>query len=124
MKEELGQGVEFFLIFGGQKLNATPLAAKTLHFGMTGEIVSEAASYEVALRYDAYPFGSVLSDFIHQNGIVSASEDNSVNLRISVEKDVNVFFDEIVSAGGVSLVVLYQWYPQRTGYLRDINSGV
>ena len=54
----------------------------TFYFGVAAEVVGEAVCDDVALTHDLYPFGNGLTDLGVEDGVMGATEDDSVDFGI------------------------------------------
>lgn len=77
------------------------------HLWMTLKIVLKTGGDVLPLGNEGYAVGKILTDFVEQEGIVSASKDNGVNEWVLGKEFVERVLYEIVGSGLVKLVVLY-----------------
>ena len=91
---------------------------------MAAEVVLQRSRHIVALRDDAHGGGRILHDFVHEQGVVGAGQDEGVDVGIEAEHLVEPLFDKIVRTGRVVLAVFHQRHPHRAGHPRDRNVGV
>ena len=119
VKEDESAFLEFLRILCGQVAAGSPFRASMLHLGMATEVVGKAVGNIFALGDDFDAAGHVFQDFIQQQRVMGASEDDGVNLGIGHEELVNALLDKIVGSGRVHLVVFYQWHPEGACHAAD-----
>ena len=124
MEEELGGLLELVGVLGGQVVGGGALGAFLLYLGMALQILLKTLGHVLALGDDADSGGEVLQDFGHQQGVVGATEDDGVNLRILAHNLIDALLHEIVGTGGVGFIVLHQRHPEGTGHTADLDVGV
>ena len=78
--EDAGQGGEVVGVLGGEVLASAALTAMALDFGMTSQVVSQALGDNGTLLDDVHALWHVLIDFMNQQGVMGAAQDDRVNL--------------------------------------------
>ena len=74
---------------------------------MAVEVGGEAGGDDIALSNDLYMRRQIAFDLIHQQWVVSAGKQNSIDGRGHGKQLIQVLLNEIISAGTVICVVLY-----------------
>ena len=110
--------------FGGEVAAGGTGGEAAAHGGMSVEIVVQTFGDVAALRHEGDAERGVLPDFVHEEGIVGATEDDGVDLRVEPEELVDVFLHEVVGAGVVVLVVFDEGHPHGAGDFGDDGAGV
>lgn len=82
IEEEGCERVEFFGVFGGIELQGAVTGNGFFHVGMTAEIILKTVGHESSLGHDAYVIGAVPADFGQQDGIMGASQQDSVDFGV------------------------------------------
>lgn len=78
-------------------------------------------SYDIALADDVDMRRQILSYFLYKQRVVSASQYDSIYIGGLVHKQIDVFFDEIVSTCGVVFAIFYKRHPHRAGLLENLD---
>ena len=123
IREDARLLAELVLVLRGEVAAGAVLVAGGVDFGMAREVVFQALGHVFALRHYADAARRVLEDFVEQQGVMRAAEDDGVYLRVAQHDGVEAFLHEIVGSGGVVLVVLDEGHPQRAGHARDGDVG-
>ena len=123
MEEQLGLLLELVGVLGGEIADGVALRTFLFDGGVALEIVLQALRHIFALRDDAHAGGQVLQDFRHEQRVVGAAQDERIDLRVEVHDLVDALLDEVVGAGGVGLVILYQRHPEGAGDAADGDVG-
>lgn len=106
-----GQGGEAVGVFGGEEADGAVARDAAVHLGMAPQVVDERAGDDFALFHDSDALGNVLPDFIDEQGIVGAAQNNRVDVGVGREGLVDVGLDEEIGAGAVGEAVFDQRHP-------------
>ena len=124
VEKELCRLAELFGIFGS-KITASGLpGASGLHVGMALKIVGQTGGHIFSLRHHPDSTGNIFQYLVQQQGIVCATKDDAVYLRVMPQKIAQAFLHEIVGTRTVELVVFDQRHPHGTRLARDHDVGI
>lgn len=140
MEEEAGTFAESCGGFGGEILAGATTGEPLCHFGMAVKIVVKAGGDVLTLRNDTNLRGNVLgfpavrggsrevvkllADFVEQEGIMGAAEDDGVDEGVLGKQFLKGVADEVVGSGLVELATFDQWHPHGTCLSHDGGTGI
>lgn len=119
-----GQGGEMVGILGREILARTTAAAVMLNLRMALQVVGKAVGDNGTLLDDIHALGHVLIDFINEQGVMCAAQDDRVNIGALAQQQVDILLDKIVGAVTLALAVLDQWHPHRAGVAVYLEVGI
>ena len=105
LEEEAGVGVDLVGRFAGVVLTGAACGEALAHLWVAVEVVVKAGGDVLPLWDEGDALGEIVADFVEQEGIVGASEDDGVYLRVLGEEFVDGVFDEVICSWFVKLVV-------------------
>ena len=100
------------------------LGEALLHFGMAEKVVLKAGCYVLALRDDGDSCGDVEHDFVEQQGVVCATEDDGVDEWVFRHEFVDAVLHEIIGTWFVKFAVFNERNPHRTSESCDAETRV
>ena len=98
-------------ILGSEVLAGATAAAVPFNFRMALQVVGQAVGDYRALLYHVQSLWLVKVDFVDEQGIVRASQDDRVDVGTLVHELINVFLDKVVGTVAIALAVLDQRHP-------------
>ena len=100
------------------------LGALRIHLGVSLQIFFEALSHILTLRNDTDTSREVFQDLRHEQRIMGAAKDDSVDSGIKTHNLVDAFLDEIVGTRRIGFIILHQGHPERTCNTSDLYVGI
>ena len=98
-------------VLGSEILAGAAAAAMLFDFRMALQVVGQAVGDDRPLLHHIQPLWLVLVDFVDEQGVVSASQNDRVDVGALVHELIDVFLDEVVGTVAIALAVLDQWHP-------------
>jgi hypothetical protein len=109
---------------GGVEAQGVVFGADGFDFGVPAEVEGEGVGNVLALREESDVRREVLADFVLQEGVVGASEDEDVDLRICFQDGADVFLDASIGLGCVLPAIFDNRHPTGAGFAGDGDVGV
>ena len=123
LEECLGALLEFVGILGGEVLAGAAASELLAQVRVVVEVLGQAVGHVFGLRNDAHAGFDILQNLRKEDGIVGAAQDDGVDGGVLAHELVDALLDEIVGAGTVGFVVLYEGNPEGAGYAADTDIG-
>ena len=117
-EEHGGHRAEAVGAFGGEVAAAGVAGEAAFHFGMAAEIVGKRGACNLTLQDEGDAAGDVFSDFAEKEGIMGATEYDSVNQRVGIEKAFDFLLHEVIGSWACGFAVFDKWNPHRAGVAR------
>ena len=96
----------------------------SVDFGVSLEVIGERMAYDVTLREDSDRIRDILTNLGEEEGIVSASEEERIDLGVGRKGFVDILFDEEIGTGAGRFTGFDQGDPHGASGLGDIHIGV
>ena len=90
---------------------------------MSHEVLAQRCCHVLALWHDAHAGWGVLDNFVHEQRVVCAAENERVDVGVEAHDAFDALFDKVVGAWRVVLKVFDEWHPHGACERRDGDVG-